>query len=152
MKLLLIVVVIIGLAAVIGAVVVGKYSFDGTVVEKPYETGIAWDETRKVREGSGWKVEVLNASFIQGKNRLRISLSGREGKPLPDAEVSVKTARPATAAYDQRYPMSGDSGGIFFADISLVQFGHWDLSFEVKQGGKVISFGKRIFAEKADQP
>jgi nitrogen fixation protein FixH len=43
----LVIVSVLALAATIGALVIGMKSFEGLVVEKPYETGLAWDEIQK---------------------------------------------------------------------------------------------------------
>ena len=43
----LVIVSVLALAATIGAIVIGMKSFEGLVVEKPYETGLAWDEIKK---------------------------------------------------------------------------------------------------------
>ena len=44
---ILVIVSVLALAATIGALVIGMKSFEGLVVEKPYETGLAWDEIQK---------------------------------------------------------------------------------------------------------
>jgi nitrogen fixation protein FixH len=43
----LIIVSVLALAATISALIIGVKSFEGLVVEKPYETGLAWDEMQK---------------------------------------------------------------------------------------------------------
>jgi len=43
----LVIVSVLALAATISALVIGMKSFEGLVVEKPYETGLAWDEIQK---------------------------------------------------------------------------------------------------------
>jgi nitrogen fixation protein FixH len=44
---IMIIVSILALAATLGAIFVGIRTFDGLVVEKPYETGLAWDEIQR---------------------------------------------------------------------------------------------------------
>src|SRR5919108_6547317 len=47
---ILVIISILALSATIGALIVGMRSFEGLVVEKPYETGLAWDELQKQKK------------------------------------------------------------------------------------------------------
>jgi len=44
MKVLIVLIVIIGLAAVLSTILIGDRLFDGTVVDKPYDRGVNWDK------------------------------------------------------------------------------------------------------------
>ena len=94
MKTLISSVVIVGLSAVIGAVVIGIKSFDGTVTVKPYEEGLAWDEAHKVK---------LNSDILKmGENNLQFTLLDKHGASLDlSSAVSLNISRPSTDAYDK---------------------------------------------------
>jgi nitrogen fixation protein FixH len=147
-KILLIIVCIIGLAAVIGAIIVGKNTFEGTVVDKPYEQGLSYDALRKEREESGWSVDIMQPVLSVGRNDLIISVIDRQGKPLSDSNVSVTVSRPSSSAYDKTYQTVGADRGQHKAEIDLPLYGHWDLKIQVMAEGKSVTFEKRIFAEK----
>lgn len=146
MKTLLIIVSIIGLAAVIGAIVVGRNTFDGIVVDKPYERGLAYDAAQKERETSGWVVDIVDPSPVAGRNELIISATDRNGNPLTDAEMSLTISRPSSATYDRTYAAVRTTKGQFRAEIELPLYGHWDVKIRVKADGKDITFERKVFA------
>jgi len=94
MKRVLAVVTLIGLAAVIGAFVIGMRTFDGTVVDKPYEHGLAYDAVHHEKESSGWIAEIVNRQFTIGTNTLLLSVTDRNRRPVTDVEISVVVSRP----------------------------------------------------------
>ncbi len=53
MRTAIILICVLALAATLGAIVVGMQTFDGLVVEKPYETGLAWDEIQRQKSKPG---------------------------------------------------------------------------------------------------
>jgi len=53
MRTAIILICILALAATLGTVVVGMRTFDGLVVDKPYETGLAWDEIQRQKAMPG---------------------------------------------------------------------------------------------------
>jgi nitrogen fixation protein FixH len=148
MKTLIVVVTLIGLAAVLGAIVVGTRSFEGVVVEKPYETGLLWDAAEKEKAAIGWKVELRTKMFRPGENQTVLQVFDKDGNPLSGAEVSVVVSRPSTNAYDRVYSAAGLSGGIYETPVQLPLFGHWDLRVSVTSNGKTAVFHERIFAER----
>lgn len=148
MKTLIIIVTLIGLSAVVGAIVIGIKSFEGTVVDKPYETGLAWDSTEKEKASLGWKLELGTKRFKTNENVLLLNVFDKEGKPLPDAEISIKVSRPSTGAYDKVYVAPMQPGGAYQALVQLPLFGHWDVKVQVKSEGKTVVFDEKIFAEK----
>ena len=146
MKTLLIIVSIIGLAAVVGAIVVGRSTFDGIVVDKPYERGLTYDAVQKEREASGWVVDIVDPSPVVGRNELIISATDGKGSPLPDAEISLTISRPSSASYDRTYAAVRTTRGQFRAEIELPLYGHWDVKIRVKAEGKNITFEREVFA------
>jgi len=148
MKLLLIIVSIIGLSAVIGAVVVGTRTFDGTVVDKPYERGLAYDAVHHEKEVSGWNVEILNKTFASGTNDILLSVTDRNGKPLTDAEITLSISRPSSKTFDKTYAAVKTGNGQFIAKADLPLYGYWTASVQVTEKGKSVAFEKTLFAER----
>ncbi|HUI67634.1 MAG TPA: FixH family protein [Nitrospirota bacterium] len=148
MRILIIVICIIALAATIGAIIVGKRSFEGLVVEKPYETGLAWDETRNKQTNLGWTVSVQGARFKTGKNELIVKVVDKSRSLLTDAAVSVTVSRSSTREYDKTYRTIEQSDGRYHASISLPLYGSWDLIIDVSRKNDHSIFKEAIFAEQ----
>jgi nitrogen fixation protein FixH len=149
MKSLIGTVVIVGLAAVIGAVVVGVRSFDGTVTAKPYEEGLAWDEVRKEKAELGWSVKLDNTALKIGDNDLRFTLLDKQGTPLvlPSA-VSLTLSRPSTDAYDKKIDVEKLSRGLYRASVNFPLYGGWDIKIYLIDNEKKIEFKERVFVER----
>ncbi|MBI5634934.1 MAG: FixH family protein [Nitrospirae bacterium] len=148
MKLLLVLVTIIGLSAVIGAIVVGTRTFDGTIVDKPYERGLAYDAVHHEKEASGWHVEIMNKELTVGTNDILLSVTDRNGKPLADAGISLSISRPSSKAFDKTYSAVKTEKGQFIAKADLPLYGYWAAVIKVTDGGKSIAFEKTLYAEK----
>ncbi|MBI5848068.1 MAG: FixH family protein [Nitrospirae bacterium] len=148
MKLLLIVVSIIGLSAVIGAVVIGTRTFDGTVVDRPYERGLAYDAAHHEKEASGWRLDVLNPSFTTGKNDIRFLLTDRNGTPLSDVEIALSISRPSSKDYDKTYAAAKTEQGQYTANADLPLYGYWDAKVQVRDSSRSITFERTLFANQ----
>jgi nitrogen fixation protein FixH len=146
-KKLLILITFIGMAAVIGAIVVGKSTFDGTVVDNPYEKGLIWDTEKKERESSGWKVDIQPPSPTVGTNELHIHVRDRTGKSLA-AEVMLFVSRPSSKRYDGQYAVLLTEEGSYRVQVDLPLYGYWDLDIRVSAESKTILFRKTVFAEQ----
>lgn len=148
MKILLIIVTIIGLGAVIGAVVVGTSTFDGTVVDKPYERGLSYDAVHHEKEASGLNVEILNKVISAGTNDILLSVTDRDGKPVPDVAISLSISRPSSKAFDKTYTAVKTEKGQFIVKADLPLYGYWTAGVQVAEKGKSITFEKTLFAEQ----
>ena len=148
MRTVIVIISIVAIALTIATIVVGIKSFDGVVVENPYETGLAWDETHQNKAALGWNVTLQNNHYITGMNELSLEALDRNGRRLENAMVSVTTSRPSTRAYDKTYPTVKTPDGKFLASIALPLFGSWDLRIEVSRDKDRCSFNNRIYAEQ----
>lgn len=149
MKTLISIVIIVGLAAVIGAVVIGIKSFDGTVTAKPYEEGLAWDEAHKERAELGWSVKLDNAVLKMGDNDLRFTLLNKQGEPLDlSSAVFLALSRPSTDAYDKTVDVQKLGGGLYRALVNFPLYGQWDIKIYLNKNDKKIELKKRVFVER----
>lgn len=149
MRLLIVIIVLvcfIALAATIVTIIVGTRSFEGTVVDKPYETGLAWDETHKAKEKLGWTVAVQGGPFKTGKDDLIVKVLDKDGSSLSDADVTVTISRPSTNAYNRTYQAIVLTGGRYSARIDLPLVGNWDFIIDINRKNDHSSFKKTIFA------
>lgn len=148
-KILLVAVVLIGLGAVAGAVVVGIISFDGTVVENPYERGISWDTERVRREASGIRIRIVSTAFRVGANTLVFQAFGDGGEPVADKRLAVRLSRAETDEHDRIYTAIGRGDGTFTFDLDLTLPGRWEMAILVERRGAVLEFPASIYAGDA---
>jgi nitrogen fixation protein FixH len=148
MKTVLGIVSLIGTAAVIGAVVVGIRTFDGTVVDKPYERGLSYDAVHHEKEVSGWNAEILNRDLTIGVNDILLSVVDRNDRPVTDVEVSVVISRPSSASYDKTYKTVATEKGQFRLTADLPLYGYWDAKVQVTDKSRSITFERTLFAER----
>jgi nitrogen fixation protein FixH len=148
MKLVLLLVVIVGLGAVVGAIVIGNQSFEGIVTEDPYEEGLKRDEIRKTHERLGWKVKLADQTFRMGRTDLAFSVVRPDGSSIEGAEVHLKLSRPNTDEYDVRSEVTETSPGMYNAPVDFTLFGNWDLVFDIRKEGDILVLTQRVFAEQ----
>jgi nitrogen fixation protein FixH len=144
MKTLIAVVSALGLGAVVGAVVVGTRSFEGTVVDHPYEHGLSWDRDHARRRDSGLKVRLRNTTFPSGPGRAAFTISGAAAGRLGDRDVSVRVRRPETAEHQQVTPARRRPDGSWEAAVHLPVTGRWELAVIVAQADGDIEFPAAI--------
>ncbi len=149
MRLTIALVVLAGIAAVAGAILVGTRSFEGLVTEKPYEEGLAYDRLRHEQEAAGLTVKIRNSSFSTGANILLFSIANRKEEPVSGLGVAVTVKRPATAAFDRRSAASEEDGtGTYRAQIDLPLQGLWDLQIQITGAEeRSTTVVQRIFAQ-----
>jgi nitrogen fixation protein FixH len=148
MRTIIIAVVLMGLAAVAGSIIVGSRSFDGVVVDKPYETGLAWDKVKHENAATGWQADVRESRLAEGNSELVLSVRDAAGHALQGAEVSITISRPSTKTYDRTYKAVQAADGLYKVPVLFPLYGYWDLKISILKEGKHSGFGKRIFAEK----
>lgn len=145
----IVIVCMIGLSAVVGAIVIGQMSRDAVVVEKPYETGLKWDEMRHEREAIGWSLNMKDEALVAGNNTLVFTVLGANGEPLEPAPASVLVwaSRPAGSAADVSARVDGLGGPLMAASITLPEVGLWDINVNVSHDGRAMTLSKRVYAE-----
>jgi nitrogen fixation protein FixH len=139
---------VLALAATIGTIVVGARSFEGIVVDKPYETGLAWDAARQNKERLGWSTALQDAKYRTGKNDFAVMVRDRNGVPLSHADVSAVVSRPSTRAFDRTYPLVARPDGRYGAEIDLPLYGNWDVIITVSWKNERAGFNKLIYADR----
>jgi nitrogen fixation protein FixH len=142
---------ILALAATIGTIFVGSRSFEGIVVDNPYETGLAWDRERRNQEDLGWSVGLQETTYKTGKNDLIIMVRDKNALPLSDAVVSVVVSRPSTRAFDRTYRTVVQPNGRYRTEIDLPFYGNWGVVIDVSRKKERTSFSKIISANQDGQ-
>jgi nitrogen fixation protein FixH len=147
MKFYVVIVGIIVVAMTVATIVVGAWSFDGTVVDKPYEAGLAFDAERQNHLALGWSVALSREEFSVGPNQLVVQALDRDHRPLAGASVTVTVSRPSTNSYDKSYQALPQQAGDYLAMASLPLPGTWDIGIDVSVGDKRTSFAETIYAQ-----
>jgi nitrogen fixation protein FixH len=149
MKTLISIVVITGIIAVIGAVVVGVKSFDGTVTAKPYEEGLVWDETQRELAELGWRAEIKGSGFKTGENELIFSVLDKKSNTLDlDQSITVLLSRPSTDSYDMVFNARENDEGLYEVSVQFPLYGYWDVKLNIVRDEDDIMIQKRVFVEK----
>ena len=131
-----------------GTIYIGSRTFDGLVVDRPYETGLAWDETQRRQERLGWRVILSHDALLQGENKIVIRPVDRKGASLNDATVDVILSRPSTGDYDRTYRARPLRDGRYQVVITLPLAGLWDLRTAVSRGQERYEASERIEAKE----
>jgi len=145
MKIFLLAITLIVLAAVTATFGVGIRSFDGLVTDDPYVSGIHWDETRKAAEALGWRLEVLNPKLSTGRNLLAFSITDRSGREHAGAVTALLRTRPSTNRYDRGYPLGKMGGGPPEVEIDFPLPGRWTLEAKVDSGKGEVTLLREVF-------
>jgi nitrogen fixation protein FixH len=140
MKALVVAVCLVGLAAVAGPIVVGMRTFEGTVVEHPYERGLAWDGELARRRESGLEVRLANTTYGTGTARVALSIGGAAAGGVGDGDVAVRVRRPETAEHERTVPARRHADGAWAAEVPLPVPGRWELAVLVERPGGRIDF------------
>jgi nitrogen fixation protein FixH len=147
MKILITLVSIFVVAFTVVTIVVGSRNFDGVVVDKPYETGLAWDETQEQKTKLGWTVSFKENKYRMGANDVLITVRDKAGRILRSPAVNVSISRPETVRYDKTYAAVLQPDGNISASIDLPARGNWTLIVSIRQGNDQAEFTYPIFAE-----
>ncbi len=143
MKALVIIVIIIGLSAVIGSIIVGKAVFDGKVVDMPYETGLAYDEIEKAKKEL--RFEVLNKELKVGMNEVLFTLKDNNDRPITDPQMVFMISRPSTTRYDSEFTYYFAGEGRYRAEVYFPLHGYWDIRLKLLRDWKPVIIEKRVY-------
>jgi nitrogen fixation protein FixH len=146
MKFVIVLVAIVGLSAVVGAVVIGSMVFEGTVEDHPYERGLIWDGTRRAREEAGISVTIESGKPRTGEEDITVAVRDSRGAPIKDAILHMTLVRPASAAYDSAVEVAPMGGGLYRAHLSIALPGLWELRTVIDRGDISVDIPVRFRA------
>jgi nitrogen fixation protein FixH len=157
MKVLILAITILVLAAIAATVIVGVKSYDGVVTEHPYAEGLKWSEERKQKAELGWKVEILNKELTTGRNELRVRVKNRRGQDQTGRLLSLLRTRSFTSRYDKDYDLHGAPKDPLRVPLEFPLSGRWVLKFRMRTplGEEVFEkkvFVKRVGSDEAKDP
>jgi len=151
LKLALVVSIVFGLMAVVGAIVAGSLTFDGTVTEAPYETGLLWDQIRHEKSELGWNPRLTVNRYVTGRNRIVFTLSGPSGVPVPTEDVIVEAGRIDTNQFNRVLTTCRAEAAAYECDATFPVPGRWEFRFRWKGNPEQVYF-VRSFEVVGDRP
>lgn len=140
MKKLLFIVAAIGLVVVAGTIMVGILTFEGTVVQNPYESGLRWDAEHRAREKAGWSVRVTPGAIQQGRSSIQVMITDSKGNSVNGAIVQVLLSRPETSRFDIEVLMEHGVSGGYQTIIAPALPGKWLAHIVVRKEGVEVTF------------
>jgi nitrogen fixation protein FixH len=125
MKILIFIVVVIVIAVIVGTIYIGSKTFDGTVVDKPYEIGIKYDKIQKALKD--FNVSVENEILKRGKNTFIFSITSETKDTQNLSNILVIITKPTTSKYDRSFNTVRLPNGKYQAEIELPHKGQWEI-------------------------
>jgi len=110
------------IAANLAFVFLALDTFSGTVSDRAYQEGLAWNqrlEAAAEQQERGWRGELLLAG-----DGLELRLTDRDGAPVGGLALTASLSRPATRAYDRSLAFIEVAPGRYAAAVDL-EPGSW---------------------------
>jgi nitrogen fixation protein FixH len=147
MRTFIIITMIAVVAATVATIMIGRMTFEGTVVKDPYEAGLRWDAVQRKQRESGWNVLLLSRAGRTGKNDIAIKVQDRNSRPPGGALIDLKLERPSTqtAGIIARTRLFKD--GAYHAIVDIPEPGSWTATILVSRGGDTVEFEDTLFVE-----
>lgn len=150
MKAVLWVVVLIGLAAVVGAVVMGGILKDKEVEKDPYEAGLRFDIKRNKALNLGWRTGVFIVMRTPDEAEVRLTIKDKEGMPvrLRPEDISMVAVRPAGDLKDVQCQSGVEREGVLKGVCSPLAFGHWGFVTTIETEKGPMKLVERTYVKK----
>jgi nitrogen fixation protein FixH len=147
MKTLIVLTSVVVMIVVVATVWLGITTFEGIVVQDPYEEGLRWDAIRRERRESGWTVALTDRRAHRGRNDIIVQVVDRSGRPLREAAVDLKLFRPASDRADRTARAHLEKDGLFHGDLELPLVGRWLAEIVVQTPNRTIVFDDELTVE-----
>jgi nitrogen fixation protein FixH len=99
-------------------------TFPGLETKNAYIANQTFDEERAAQEALGWQ-----ASAVVEGTSVQLTILGPDGKPARVEAVEGTIGRPTHRGDDQALAFRQNEFGVHVAEISLLDFGKWDVRF-----------------------
>jgi nitrogen fixation protein FixH len=137
----------VGLAIVDGIMVtLALRTHSGTVMEHPYEAGLAYNRTiaaSRTQQKLGWKAQIDVKQQTPTRALIRVTLLDENGRAIDADNVSLALTRPTQKGYDFKVPLS-HIGGRYSKVIDFPLSGVWDMRVHANAGADTYQQSRRI--------
>ena len=98
-----------------------KYQYVDTNINKLLE--------KKAKFDAKYRVELINQSFVVGKNSIQLKIEDKSTMSLPkNAKIELLITRPETNEYNQKLSPSGIKENMFvFNEVEIPKIGRWQI-------------------------
>lgn len=100
----------VALSAVFLSAYVGVKYFDGTVVEKPYDTAKRWGSDMQAASQSSWSLDADTVRLTQDSRVLGLALRDAQGQQLTPGRMRMQLSHQLHNRQDLEFEASLDSG------------------------------------------
>jgi len=115
-------------------------TFPGLATEKPYEKGLAYNQTLKAAQRQadlGWRSNIsFDGAAKSGISKVRMQSPG--GEPVTGLQARVTFRRPVREGFDSIINLKETMPGVYSAATPLPLPGKWYAVIEGLQGGQSV--------------
>lgn len=140
-KILISLVMFVGVVIMAGLVWTSILMRDVTVVEHPYEAGIAYDATQKRYAELGWKV--ISPASANKDGLLNVTVYDSNGVAMDDATVEFMLNRIGSPDI-KKYRAEHTEHGTYGVHADFSSRGYWELRVNITQGRETLSYDSKI--------
>jgi len=143
-------VVLIGIGAVVGAVILGGMSRDVEVEDKPYEAGLRYDQERNRAIDIGWRTGVFIVMRKADEAEVRLMIKNHDGSPvsLRPGDIGMIATRPAGDLKDVKCETGVEREGELKGLCSPLAFGHWEFVTTINTEKGPLQLVERTYVEQ----
>jgi nitrogen fixation protein FixH len=125
-------------SAMIAAVVIAVEDPSFTTVPDYYRRAVDWDSLQARRAASGvlgWESTVTASAL---GDRLVITLTDLEGRPVTDVVGTVSAYHHAATREIRTVPLEERGDGVYFATLDVGRVGAWQVTVEAARGDELF--------------
>ncbi|MGD9808650.1 MAG: FixH family protein [Deferribacterales bacterium] len=134
---------LIGFMTIAPSIYIGIKYFDGKVVEQPYESGLKYDEDKKLIAENGLDLDVLSCVTTDNMVSLQFMLDKNSGADFTDPEFYI--TRPASDHEIQKLNTKMADEGVYETVVTLNTKGYHILKAKGKLNGQEVSLQKSFY-------
>ena len=122
------------------------HNFPGTVADKAYEQGLAYNQVLQAaaaQDKLGWHAALAFATPAQTL-RLTYTLQDATGTPLRAAAVQGWLYRPSSSKLDEKLTLMETQPGVYEAELAKPAAGLWEVRLAAQRGADRHQHSERI--------
>jgi nitrogen fixation protein FixH len=125
-------------------------TFSGLETESAYERGLSYNKAlaaQAAQDQLGWQYQAAISDETGGQRTLRVRMTDRDGRPLPDLTLEAHLIRPSNDGMDMMVRPLAAGDGSYVAAFTLPAPGQWDLRLVARRGEVAWQNSERLFVK-----